>query len=274
MTLFTGGTESDITIGGVTYRVHRFTASGTLTLVEAGEVEYLVVAGGGGSGGGASGVGAGGGGGGGLLEGTILVSATQTITVGPGGIAGRRVTDPGGASRGGNGGNSSIGALLSALGGGGGGFATVSNGLPGNGASGGSGGGGGEGGPGATGSVGGTGATGTAGQGNDGADGIDNWAAGSGGGAGGDATPAPNSTTDSTPGPGLASSITGTPVTYAAGGRTFRTSNSSSNAVANTGNGAAGVNETFPGRVGGSGIVIVRYPLVSPSWHIGMSISA
>ena len=43
----TGGTISTITDGGVTYRVHRFTASDTLTFTRGGMVDYLI--GGGGS---------------------------------------------------------------------------------------------------------------------------------------------------------------------------------------------------------------------------------
>lgn len=54
MPLFTGGTESDISVDGVDYRVHVFTTSGVLTMVEGGPVEYLVQSGGGGGGGGGS----------------------------------------------------------------------------------------------------------------------------------------------------------------------------------------------------------------------------
>jgi hypothetical protein len=43
----TGGTISTITDSGVTYRVHRFTASDTLTFTRGGMVDYLI--GGGGS---------------------------------------------------------------------------------------------------------------------------------------------------------------------------------------------------------------------------------
>lgn len=43
----TGGTISTIADGGVTYRVHRFTASDTLTFTRGGMVDYLI--GGGGS---------------------------------------------------------------------------------------------------------------------------------------------------------------------------------------------------------------------------------
>ncbi|MBI4568523.1 MAG: hypothetical protein HY719_08995, partial [Planctomycetes bacterium] len=42
-----GGTESTISDGGVSYKVHRFNAGGTFTVTTAGYVEVLVVAGGG-----------------------------------------------------------------------------------------------------------------------------------------------------------------------------------------------------------------------------------
>jgi hypothetical protein len=48
----TGGTESTYTTGGITYKVHSFTSSGTFTVTAGqGTVEYVVVAGGGGGGG-------------------------------------------------------------------------------------------------------------------------------------------------------------------------------------------------------------------------------
>ena len=60
----TGGTETTITDGGIDYKVHTFTSSGTLNVTNGGEVEYLVIAGGGGgdriSGNGGGGGGAGG----------------------------------------------------------------------------------------------------------------------------------------------------------------------------------------------------------------------
>jgi hypothetical protein len=51
----TGGTVTEITDGGIDYKVHTFTSSGTFeVLIGEADVEYLVVAGGG-SGGGGSG---------------------------------------------------------------------------------------------------------------------------------------------------------------------------------------------------------------------------
>jgi hypothetical protein len=47
----TGGTVTEVTDGGINYKVHTFTSSGTFTVVSGeAEVEYLVVAGGGGGG--------------------------------------------------------------------------------------------------------------------------------------------------------------------------------------------------------------------------------
>ena len=45
-----GGTESDITIGGVNYKLHTFTATGALTVSQAGLFDVLILGGGGGSG--------------------------------------------------------------------------------------------------------------------------------------------------------------------------------------------------------------------------------
>ena len=60
----TGGTISDYTDSGSTYRAHIFTSSGTFVVSDLGSissnVEYLVVAGGGGGGSSAGGGGAGG----------------------------------------------------------------------------------------------------------------------------------------------------------------------------------------------------------------------
>ena len=43
----TGGTESTYSSGGINYKVHTFTSSGTFTAEASGAVDYLVVAGGG-----------------------------------------------------------------------------------------------------------------------------------------------------------------------------------------------------------------------------------
>ena len=112
--LATGGNAVyDIDSEGTTYRVHVFTSTGnsTFTVQRGSEVEYLIVAGGGGGSGNIYDDG-GGGGAGGLITGKMVVTPqAYTITVGSGGSAG----EPGGT-----GGNSSAFGLT-ALGGGGGG---------------------------------------------------------------------------------------------------------------------------------------------------------
>ena len=57
----TGGTVTDITDGGVSYRVHTFTSSGSFVVTAGGSVQYLVIGAGGGSGGEYSGAGGAGG---------------------------------------------------------------------------------------------------------------------------------------------------------------------------------------------------------------------
>ena len=45
-----GGTTSDINVGGLNYRVHTFNSSGTFTVSVGGLIEYLIIGGGGGGG--------------------------------------------------------------------------------------------------------------------------------------------------------------------------------------------------------------------------------
>jgi hypothetical protein len=108
-----GGTVSTVIENGINYRVHTFTSSGTLTVLSAGIVEVLTVAGGGGGSGNFYDDGAGGGGGG-LIYNTdyTVTTGNKTVTVGSGGVA-----SSGGA--GGNG-NNSVFDNLTAIGGGGG----------------------------------------------------------------------------------------------------------------------------------------------------------
>jgi hypothetical protein len=82
-----GGTATTYTSGGVTYNVHTFTSSGTLTVTSSGLVDVLVVGGGGGAG---VDYGSGGGGGGALIEkgGVFLEGGSTTVTVGAGGAGG------------------------------------------------------------------------------------------------------------------------------------------------------------------------------------------
>lgn len=220
------------------YAIHTFTASGTFIANEDLTVEYLVVAGGGGgsiSGGGA----------GGLLTDTghSLTAGVYPITVGAGGATG---------SPGTNGGDS-VFSSITAVGGGYGGHT-------GNGGNGGSGGG--------VGilNLGLTEGTGTAGQGNDGgAPGCDTVgvrSGASGGGAGASGFQAyTDGTTTSPGGAGVSSSISGTAITYSAGGNAYPQNGSASPTILdNRGHGGHG---SYSGtrRDGGTGIVIIKYAL-------------
>ena len=117
-TAATGGTQSTQTIGDTTYRVHAFTNTGTSTFTVSnagnlGPAEVLIV-GGGGSGGVDCG---GGGGGGGVIQASVNLSATSySIVVGTGGPARAGSADDGPGSGGAN--SSAFG--LTALGGAGG----------------------------------------------------------------------------------------------------------------------------------------------------------
>ena len=80
-----GGTVTTYSSGGVNYKVHTFTSSGTFTVVGSLSIDYLVVAGGGGGGHNHGG----GGGAGGLLTGSKTAAAgAYTVTVGAGGAGG------------------------------------------------------------------------------------------------------------------------------------------------------------------------------------------
>ena len=243
----TGGDEVYLAGG---FKHHVFKSSGTLTVTQGGDVEYLVVAGGGG-GGSAYHAAGGGGGAGGLNSTTATVSAQEyVITIGGGGSGGISANGSGG--QGSDGSTSSFGSLDSATGGGGGGSGNLNSGSGGvaNGRNGGSGGG-------AGGRAGTTGGTGTSGQGNNGGNRrSDNSGGGGGAGAaGGDA----GASTGGAAGAG--SSVFGS--TYAAGGTGVLVGGSAEPAgAANTGNGGGpGAGTGQNGAAGGSGIVIVRYPI-------------
>jgi len=258
-------------------KIHTFTGPGTFSVSNTATcssnnvVSYLVLAGGGGGGGGEPGYWYGGGGGAGgfredkspatsytasPLDGAGEITVTQTsfpITVGGGGAAGT-TTNPGNCSTAGTNGANSVFSTIISTGGGGGGISNGStsgtvparNGKPGG--SGGASGGGGAApiGNGNTppvsppqGQNGGQGSSPSAGVG------------GGGGGAGGTGGSYPSTTG----GAGVASSITGSPVTRSAGGQ----GGSGSSGSNNTGDG--GGSNASPGTTGagGSGIVIIRY---------------
>jgi len=280
----TGGT---ITTSG-NCKIHTFTGPGTFNVTNTATslvqntVGYVVVAGGG-SGGFCVG---GGGGAGGYREGrnvpvdnftasplvanaptnaVTLTAQAYPIIVGAGGAS-----PPGTGNPGINGSNSSFSTITSTGGGGGGSYNAPDK----TGANGGSGGGGsGWCSPGSK--VGGSGNTPptTPAQGQDGGDGPpspNTRAGGGGGGAGGVGSNSPPSTSPSGPaapgGAGVASSITGSPVTRSAGGQgsNDNTVTPGNAAGANTGDGGFGAGAPTPafngnGGTGGSGVVIIRY---------------
>lgn len=253
-----------------TYWYHAFTSSGIFEPVQNLNADVLVIAGGGAGG---SNVGGGGGAGGVRLLSSQTINSSVSVIVGAGGA--------GGTNRVGNSGsNSSFASNASTGGGGGGGYSGGA--LPGlNGGSGGGGGGGTQ--YGGNGS----GGTGTAGQGSNGGNGSSIEAGGGGGGAsgvggngsgflggnGGTATSAYSSWATATntgvggayAGGGGGTSNSGGPATGGGGGASNGSTGDGSQATAasaNTGSGAGGSRggASFSAN-GGSGIVIVRYPV-------------
>jgi len=260
-----GGQVSTTISGGIRFAVHQFKNVGTETFTilnsasisANNNVQYLIVAGGGGGGHGNGITPAfAGGGAGGLLQGTTtLTQGSYNIVVGDGGLGGSNsgLLEGGVWAYAANGQNSSAFGLTAIGGGGAGGGAGTS------GRSGGSG--GGQGGTGGGGTAP-NNAPGTPGQGFAGGarENANNDAAGGGGGAGG---PGGNGSGGlaGTGGPGIFSSITGTSLGYAGGaGRLdggFRAGHpANGNAADNSGSGGGGASG-----VGGSGIVIIRYPI-------------
>jgi len=258
----TGGNISWTAISGTTYKIHSFTAVGNTNFVVSagGTVDALIVGGGGGSGGALNQgttqtIGGGGGGRVQTLTAATITPQTYTVTVGDGGTGG---TSSGTA--GGTGGTSSALGTSSVGGGpspGGNTTSTPAGGLAGGGGGSGT----------LTARAAGTGTFGggsaTAARGNAGGGGS-NTAAGQSGAAGRQG------------GAGVSSSITGTAVAYAKGGNGGTTTTSS--AIAgnpNTGDGSTGGSTTsssITGASGGTGIVIVRYPVaVSPTVTVAAS---
>jgi hypothetical protein len=275
-----GNVVYDTNINGTEYRVHLFTSTGTstFTVQHPGKVEYLIIAGGGAGSKAHNTNTCGGGGAGGVITGTTNVTTqAYSIVVGAGGTC----NTAGGNRTGTNGSNSSAFGLT-AIGGGRGGD------QEGTAASGGSGGGAGSyrvsigaTAPGAAGS-------GTAGQGNNG--GAHSGTVGNGGCGGGgagsvgqaDGVDPTNVGNGTNGGFGISSSITGYKVMYAAGGGSSpwqdatpgkggiggggNGGGNSANAVGgleNTGSGGGGAKSGTIAGNGGSGIVVIRYPLQS-----------
>ena len=286
-----GGTTAVVIISGVSYKTHTYDVVGTFSfdvIAGSGEVEYLVVAGGGGAGNYYSGGGGGGGyrssvvgeasGGGASAEAKLsVVTGSYSVVVGNGG-AGSSGT-AGSGSVGGKGGNSSFSTIVSE--GGGGGASRLVGG------SGGSGGGGGN-----ANSAGGSGASneGFSGGNGSGTGGASDICGGGGGGASAGGINGVFNSVRGDGGNGIQSNINGTP-TYYSGGGGGASSGAFGNNLAgigglggggagggsgggslstqgvaglpNTGGGAGGDGErqSVTASAGGSGIVIVRYPI-------------
>jgi len=271
---FAGGGIMSATGGNSTatdgdYKAASFTSNGTFTPSADGYVEYLVIGGGGGAG-------SGGGGAGGYRTGYLPVTASTaySITVGSGGTS--HTT----SSNGGAGANSIFSSITSI----GGGYGAGADPAPG-----GVGGSGGGGGGGNSSVVGGgqnnPGGAATSGQGNAGGYGYTDASSygigGGGGGAGSAGSNASSGGPAGNGGNGLASSITGSSVTYAGGGGGGGAigggtknggsggtggggagGNGSATGTAgttNTGGGGGGGGASSSGGAGGSGIVIIRY---------------
>jgi hypothetical protein len=267
-------TGGDTIMTDGTYWYHTFVSSGTFTPTKAITCDYLVVAGGGGGTGSGAGDGAGGGGGAGGLRSTVtatggggslesalsLASGTgYTVTIGAGGA--------GGATGSGANGVSSVFSTVSTVGGG------RSN-LGASGSSGGSGGGG-------YGFPTGTrfGGAGTANEGFAGGEGTtdsSSWTAGGGGGGAGVIGGTGSGGTGGNGGNGVATSISGSSITYAGGGGGATNRGGYASGTGGTGGGGNGVNASNDGVAGtanrgggggggrnggngGSGLVIVRY---------------
>lgn len=249
------------------YRIHTFTSSGTFNVTSGNDyVDVLVVAGGGGGGSSKSQSGGGGGGGAGGLIYTRYYMSPQSIvvTVGAGGAPGGSGLEQKGVA----GENSSFGDKIIAKGGGYGGNNKV--GIDGNGGDGGSGGGGGY--NGYTSPR--TGGKAEPDQGYNGGSttyfssptvntspcpvGSYCGARGASGGGAGGYGKSNEDVNINKSGPGLPVLITGSSVTYAAGGKGGNTSGISAS-TPNTGNGGSAAYGAGTAYAGASGIVIVRY---------------
>lgn len=272
-----GGT---VTIAGG-YVYHTFTTNGTLTVYQAGTVDYLVV--GGGGGGGARRGGGGGAGGEALSGSTALVAGAISVTIGTGGAGGVGTSDVG--NTGTNGNNSVLGSIATANGGGygGGGDNTISE--PGGNGGNGGGAGGGNSSGGASNAAGGTGDQFNGGSsiaadpnalggGGGGASAAGTNASGGNAGNGGAGLEWPASSgTRYGGGGGGGAGVSGAGTGGAGGGTNGAISTNPTDAAANTGGGGGGCNVATAGD-GGSGIVIVRYPLVTTNYATGGTVTS
>ena len=270
-----GGDVSYATnVNGKKYGVHIYTNTVVTDFTPSKTLycEYLIVGGGGGGGCGQSNTGGGGGGAGGLVTNRpaalLAVTNALSITVGSGGAG--ILADKSKGSKGGNSSISSSSTNITANGGGGG-QGQSSNGHDSNVGSGGGGG------------YNGSGGIGTAGQGKDGGAGYSGgtYGGGGGGGAGTNGAAAPSSA-GGNGGYGLTNSITGAPVVYAGGGGGADGSAGTRSSGGSGGGGYGGDpaqpgtdglggggggcrNQNLGSAKGGSGIVVIRYELLSAS---------
>jgi hypothetical protein len=277
-TISAKATGGDIIGNDGVYYYHAFKSSGTFTPLQSLSCDIITIGGGGGGGT----LGGGGGAGGLLYSASQLLTATAyTVTIGAGGVGAEGGgTASGGLAQPGN--NTSLGGSFTAIGGGAGGSWENRGGTIG-----GSGGG-------AAGSTAKNGSAGTAGQGNNGGNAVAGLSGAGGGGAG---AVGGNSVSTTVSGPGgdgtnvysswLSYSGSGINGYIAAGGGGGNFSGSvaagglggggtggnngstvGGNGAANTGSGAgsggfdnSSGNKWASGGTGGSGIVIVRYPI-------------
>ena len=263
--LFVAATGGTVTTDG-DYKVHTFTSSGTLSVVNGGDADYVIIAGGGG--GGAHVAGGAGAGGFRSFTSQSLSAQNYTVTIGAGG-AGTSSESTAGSS----GADSSFNSHTSSGGGGGIGNA----GTAGSGGSGGS-----------SGMYGGSGGSGNSpstspAQGTDGRGSSGAWSGGSGGGGASaqGSTGANGNRAGGVGGAGTATSISGSSVYYAGGGgggsgfdrgdsandggiggggRGGRGQAAAFDGTTNTGGGGGGgLQGASGGGSGGSGRVIIRY---------------
>ena len=252
----------DIVTTDGTYWYHSFLNSGAFIPQSALSCSTLVVAGGGGGGYSGNDRGAGGGGAGGYRTGSSVSLTALTsypVIIGAGGAAG--TSNP---YQGFNGTGSTFSTTNTSGGGGGGSSAVAVAG----GVAGGSGGGACNTGGSGT-NTGGAGNTGSYSpvEGYAGGNAIQNGGGYNGGGGGGSSGAGPAASaydsTGTTGGAGTANSISGTSVTYATGGRGAGATmtRAAVAGTASTGNGGEGVAQNYTAANGGSGIVIIRYPV-------------
>lgn len=254
----TGGTDLGTrTVSGINYKVLEFTATGTLTVTNAGLFDILLV--GGGGGGYAISLYGAGGGAGGVLQQTVYLSANATITVGGGGTASSSLALGGESAIGSTnngivvvGGGCMDGGIdrgvlgASTAGGRGGGTTLPGNGILNQGNRGGAGAGNST----AAGGGGGAGAVGSAGSGT----------TGGAGGAGYDvSTFIGGSSLFKAGGGGGSGSVTGGTGGSSVGGNGGTSGTNGAAAAANTGSGGGGAVTANTAGAGGSGIVYVRF---------------